>query len=109
MLATSAAGSASRGASRARALLRAFLHGCLASACVAHSLHRRRAAEPCSSGQVPTGSHSDRGTSLSWHAGARPDGRINVPGNRLELNARMAVTLGAPVLMVVDAGVNVAF
>ena len=32
------------------------------------------------------------------------DGRINVPGNRLELNARMAVTLGAPVLMVVDAG-----
>ena len=33
-----------------------------------------------------------------------PDGRINVPGNRLELNARMAVALGAPVLMVVDAG-----
>ena len=26
-----------------------------------------------------------------------------MPGNRLELNARMAVTLGAPVLMVVDA------
>ena len=31
------------------------------------------------------------------------DGKINVPGNRLELNAKMAVTLGAPVLMVLDA------
>jgi hypothetical protein len=34
--------------------------------------------------------------------GARADGRINVPGNRLELNAKIGVALGAPVLMVLD-------
>ncbi len=32
------------------------------------------------------------------------DGRLNVPGNRLELNGRIAATLAAPVLMVLDAG-----
>lgn len=31
------------------------------------------------------------------------EGTINVPGNRLELNARMAASLDAPVLMVLDA------
>ena len=31
------------------------------------------------------------------------EGSINVPGNRLELNARMAASLDAPVLMVLDA------
>lgn len=36
------------------------------------------------------------------------DGKINVPGNRLELNGRIAATLGAPVLMVVDTGEDIA-
>lgn len=31
------------------------------------------------------------------------EGTINVPGNRLELNARVAASLDAPVLMVLDA------
>lgn len=31
------------------------------------------------------------------------DGKLNVPGNRLELNGRIAATLAAPVLMVLDA------
>ena len=34
---------------------------------------------------------------------APAEGAINVPGNRLELNARMAASLDAPVLMVLDA------
>ena len=38
--------------------------------------------------------------SFAW---AIAEGTINVPGNRLELNARMAASLDAPVLMVLDA------
>ena len=34
---------------------------------------------------------------------APAEGAINVPGNRLELNARMAASLDSPVLMVLDA------
>ena len=34
---------------------------------------------------------------------AAAEGAINVPGNRLELNARLAASLDAPVLMVLDA------
>ena len=34
---------------------------------------------------------------------APAEGVINVPGNRLELNARLAASLDAPVLMVLDA------
>lgn len=32
-----------------------------------------------------------------------PDGPINVPSNRLDMNARVAAALSAPVLMVLDA------
>ncbi|CAK0787083.1 hypothetical protein CVIRNUC_010299 [Coccomyxa viridis] len=35
--------------------------------------------------------------------GTHEEGAINVPGNRLELNARLAASLDAPVLMVLDA------
>lgn len=35
------------------------------------------------------------------------DGKLNVPGNRLELNGRIAATLPAPVLMVLDAAEDI--
>ncbi|CAL8464970.1 g4505 [Coccomyxa elongata] len=39
--------------------------------------------------------------------GTHEDGKLNVPGNRLELNGRIAATLAAPVLMVLDASEDI--
>ncbi|BDA50565.1 phosphate acetyltransferase [Coccomyxa sp. Obi] len=39
--------------------------------------------------------------------GTHEDGKLNVPGNRLELNGRIAATLASPVLMVLDASEDI--
>ena len=78
----------------------------------------------CSSAASESKSQSGSGAALGFHLGrdagvdrsdlaqsgqaltpscAPAEGSINVPGNRLELNARMAASLDAPVLMVLDA------